>query len=148
MFTAQEEERTRIASELHDNVNQQLAWVLKINLDLLAGEVQGNGARHTSDAIEAVNAISESIRDLAHGLSPPTIRLIGLVPALQGLVRERASHSPSITFTHDRVPITLAPQLALSAFRIVQEAVQNALKHSHATRISVHLSCELITVSC
>ena len=64
------------------------------------------------------------------------------MPALEGLIRERAPYSPSITFTHDRVPTTLPPQLALCAFRIVQEALQNALKHSHATRISVHLSCE------
>ncbi len=141
LLTAQEEERTRIASELHDDISQQLA-TLKCNLDLLAGTVQGEGAPHVGDAIECVNAISGSIRDLSHQLSSPTLRFVGLVAAIKGLVRERAPHSPSITFTHDRVPTILSPELALCAFRIVQEAVQNALKHSHATRISVHLSGE------
>jgi signal transduction histidine kinase len=67
------------------------------------------------------------------------LRLLGLVTALEGLVGECSHHSPRITFTHEDVPESLPPDLALCVFRIVQEALQNALKHSHANTISVHL---------
>ena len=66
--------------------------------------------------------------------------MVGLVPALEGLVGEFSHHGPGITFTHENVPANLPPDLTLCVFRIVQEALQNALKHSQAKTISVHLS--------
>ena len=99
LLTAQEEERTRIASELHDDVNQQVA-TLKLNLELLAGAVHGDGAPHVSEAIKSVNAISESIRDLSHQLSPPRYGWSGwcrLSKDLSGNALPTAPASPSLT---------------------------------------------------
>jgi signal transduction histidine kinase len=62
------------------------------------------------------------------------------VAALEGLRGELNHGNASITFAHENVPKTLPPDLTLCVFRIVQEALQNALKHSHAKNVFVHLS--------
>ena len=82
------------------------------------------------------------MRDLSHRLHPAKLRLIGLVPALQGLQRELSQSGIVITVTHDNVPSTLPPDLTLCLFRIVQEALHNTLRYSGAHVVSVHLSGE------
>ena len=139
LLTAQEGERTRIARELHDDINQQLA-LLKLDLQLLAGMVKGDAETVAGEAAKYADGIAASVRNLSQQLYPPKLRLVGPVAALEELVGEFAHHGPRITFTHESVPANLAPDLALCLFRIVQEALQNALKHSRARTISVHLS--------
>jgi signal transduction histidine kinase len=72
-------------------------------------------------------------------LHPTKLRLIGLVSALQSLQRELSRSDTAITFTHDGVPGDLPPNVTLSLYRIVQEALQNALKYSRAKAINVAL---------
>jgi signal transduction histidine kinase len=139
LLDAQEAERTRIARELHDDISQHLA-VLNLDLHELAGMVQGPAGNVASEAMKYAGDIATSVRNLSHQLYPVKLRLLGLVTALEGLVGEFSHHSPRITFTHENVPESLPPDLALCVFRIVQEALQNALKHSHASTISVHVS--------
>ena len=139
LLTAQEMERTRIARELHDDISQHLA-VLNLDLHQLGDMVQGPAEDVASEARKCADDIATSVRTLAHQLYPAKLRLLGLVTALEGLVGEFAHHSPRITLTHESVPESLPPDLALCVFRIVQEALQNAVKHSHADTISVHLS--------
>jgi two-component system sensor histidine kinase DegS len=83
--------------------------------------------------------LARSVHDLSHRLHPTKLRLIGLVAALQALQREVSRSDTAITFTHDGVPPNLPPDLTLSLFRIVQEALQNALKYSSATTVDVAL---------
>ena len=66
--------------------------------------------------------------------------MLGLVEALNGLQRELSSPEVTLTFTHEGVPPTLPPDLTLCLFRIVQEALQNARKHSDARNVSVDLT--------
>ena len=139
LLTAQETERTRIARELHDDISQHLA-MLNLDLHQLAGMVQGPAETVAGDAVKYADDIATSVRNLSHQLYPARLRVVGLVTALEGLVGEFSHHGPSITFTHENVPTSLPPDLALCVFRIVQEALQNALKHSQANTISVHLS--------
>ena len=65
--------------------------------------------------------------------------MLGLVAALEHLCVELSRAGFTITFTHDLVPSTLAPEVMLCLFRVVQEALQNAIKHSQAKDVSVHL---------
>jgi signal transduction histidine kinase len=139
LLTAQETERARIARELHDDVSQHMA-ILKLDLDQLAGMVQGEAETVAIGAMRSADEVATSIRNLSHRLHPPTLSLVGLVTALEGLISECSHHGPSIAFIHESVPTRLPPDMALCAFRIVQEALQNALKHSRAQTISVHLS--------
>jgi signal transduction histidine kinase len=85
------------------------------------------------------HSLAKSVHDLSHRLHPARLRLIGLVPALQGLQHELSASGIPITFTHDDVPSTLSPDVTVCVFRTVQEALQNALKYSRARQISVRL---------
>jgi signal transduction histidine kinase len=139
LLNAQETERSRIARELHDDISQQMA-LLEIDLELLGGAVQGDAEGLASEVLNRAQSVAKSVHDLSHRLHPAKLRLIGLVAALHGLQRELSQSHIAITFTHDNVPSTLPPDLTLCLFRIVQEALQNAIKYSGAYQVRVHLA--------
>jgi signal transduction histidine kinase len=138
LLSAQDSERARIARELHDDISQQLA-LLAIDLELLSG-AEGDTEELAGGALTRAHGIARSVHDLSHRLHPAKLRLIGLVAALQALPRELSRSGVAIAFSQENVPATLAPDLTLCLFRIVQEALQNALKHSRAHEVSVHLA--------
>jgi signal transduction histidine kinase len=138
LMDAQESERLRIARELHDDVSQQLA-VLKIDLELLCQTTPDRAEVIADEAAKRVQEIGKSVHDLSHRLYPARLRLMGLVPALDGLRSELFQPGISIAFAHDNVPPALRADLTLCLFRIVQEALQNTLKHSQAHTVSVDL---------
>jgi len=138
LLNAQEGERSRIARELHDDVSQQLA-VLKWDLKLLGRAVQGQAQTVAAEAVKRADEIVTSVHDLSHRLHPARLRLMGLVEALDGLQSELSRPDVPITFAHVNVPPILRPDLTLCLFRIVQEALQNALKYSKAHSVSVDL---------
>ena len=139
LLKAQEGERSRIARELHDDVNQQLA-VLTMDLELL-GEAESNEVKRLAgEALLRTQEIAKSVHDLSHSLHPAKLRLIGLIPALQTLRNELQSSGIPITFTHEQVPPSLSGDVTLCLFRVVQEALQNAIKYSKATEIAVTLA--------
>jgi signal transduction histidine kinase len=85
--------------------------------------------------------IARSLHDLSYPLHPAKLHLTGLVPALQSLRHEVSKTEIAFAFTHNNVPSTLPPDLTLCLYRIVQEALQNAIKYSRAREVSVHLTC-------
>ena len=139
LLKAQEEERSRIARELHDDISQQLA-VLTIELKLLRRTAHGHDETAAAEALKRAEDIGTSVHDLSHRLHPARLRVLGLVEALEGLKRELAQPGVTITFTHESVPTPLPPDLTLSLYRIVQEGLQNALKHGKARNVSVDLT--------
>src|SRR4051812_6178560 len=136
LLSAQESERSRIARELHDDISQQLA-LLTIDLELLDEKSIGAGQRLAGDALNRTQHIAKSLHDLSHRLHPARLRLIGLVAAINGLRQELAQSGIAVTLTHENVPPALPPEVTLCLFRIVQEALQNALKHGRARKVSV-----------
>ena len=138
LLSAQEHERSRIARELHDDIGQQVA-LLAIDLELL-GAQGGAAGSPAGEALNRAQAIARSVHDLSHRLHPARLRLIGLVAAVRGLQQELSRSDLAISFTHDRVPPALPPELTLCLFRVVQEALQNALKYSGARQVSVRLT--------
>jgi signal transduction histidine kinase len=144
LFGAQEAERSRIARELHDDVSQRIA-ILTMDLQLLAGfgsEWDAEAEKLAREALERADGIMNSLRDLSRRLHPAMLRLIGLVAALHTLQRELSRPGMSIVFSHEGVPPTLPDDLALGVFRVVQEALQNAARHSGARNVSVRLQGE------
>jgi len=139
LLNAQETERSRIARELHDDINQQVA-LLAIDLELLGGADRFQTKNLADEALNRANALARSVHDLSHRLHPAKLRLIGLVAALQSLQHELSQSEMAITFRHDDVPRTLPPDLTLCLFRVAQEALQNALKYSNAREVVVDLS--------
>jgi signal transduction histidine kinase len=139
LLSAQESERSRIARELHDDISQQIA-LLSMDLELLnTANRGGTDAEGLRDALDRTQDIARSVHDLSHRLHPAKLRLVGLVGALASLPRELAQPGVSITFTHDHVPSNLPHELTLCLFRVVQEAVQNAIKHGAAHKIAINL---------
>jgi signal transduction histidine kinase len=139
LLRAQESERSRIARELHDDISQQMA-LLEIDLELAGDAVDGGRARGMLDGVLGrAHGIAKSVHDLSHRLHPAKLRLIGLVPALQGLQRELSGSGIAITVTHTNLPLTIPQDVTLCLFRIVQEALQNAVKYSQCRTVSVHL---------
>jgi signal transduction histidine kinase len=136
LLNAQETERSRIAGELHDDILQKLA-VLAMELNLSEGV---EPSKFVSEALDRVNDLARSVRDLSHQLHPAKLGLIGLIAALRGLQEEVCRPDITISFAHDNIPTTLLPELTLCLFRIAQESLQNALKHSDARHVTLELS--------
>ncbi len=142
LLNTQEAERARIARELHDDIAQQVA-LLALDLERLEGFGQGRAPtvqRLVREAVDRAHGIARSVHDLSHELHPAKLGLLGLVPALTGLQREVSQPGLTIAFQHDNVPASLPQDVTLCLFRIVQEALQNAAKHSGAREVSVRLS--------
>jgi signal transduction histidine kinase len=136
LLKAQETERARIARELHDDICQRML-LLTIELESIGGV---NPDEPAAEALNIARDIATSLHELSHQLHPTRLRLFGLSLALDRLCLELSRTGIAITYTHDNVPSSLAPDLMLCFFRVVQEALQNAIKHSSAKEVSVHLS--------
>jgi signal transduction histidine kinase len=134
LLAAQDAERSRIALELHDDISQQLA-VLTMNLQMLCGFGPGRDEDAEVVAREALHhadGIARSLRDLSHRLYPTKLRLLGLVPAIASLEHDLTTANMTVRFTHDNVPPGLPHDLTLALYRVVQEALRNAIAHSDA----------------
>ena len=141
LIGAQEAERSRIARELHDDVSQQLG-LLAIDLQLLIA-----GAGHRPDlggiaqsALVRTQGLVKSVHTLSHHLHPAKLHLLGLAGAIGSLQREFSASGMTVAFKHDNVPAVVPPDLALCVYRVVQEGITNAMKHSASHYVSVLLS--------
>ena len=141
VMTAQEEERTHLARELHDDVSQQLA-VLKVDLQLLGRTLDGDSADAVLRSVTQAEAIATSVHDLSHRLHPARLRFMGLASAVESLASELSRTGVSLTVTHDELPPHLDPDLTLAVFRVVQEALHNAVKHGQANDIVIRLRAD------
>ncbi len=137
LLKAQETERSRIARELHDDIGQQVA-LLTIQLELLTSSRLPD-RQMLGTALERSHTIGRSLHSLSHRVHPASLHLVGLVPALHALQHELLGFKMAIAVTHENVPAAVSPDVTLCLFRVAQEAVQNALKHSGAHEVIVHL---------
>lgn len=142
LIAAQEQERTRIARELHDDINQQLAFLAMSLDDVRRTPSASVAAIHSRlEQIETrTSEIAKSIQALSHRLHSSKLEYLGLVAALRGFCREFSDqHHVDVTFTHDPIPDNLPPEIALCLFRVAQAALVNAFKHSGVESYHVHL---------
>ncbi len=140
LIAAQEEERTRIARELHDDLSQRMALLL-IGLDQLMQQVTETSHREQVAMLaNAADEISTELRNISHQLHPAKLEALGLVAALSSHCRELSSrHRLQIRFEQHDIPAQLPPDLTLCLYRILQEALHNVLKHSGAVKAAVIL---------
>ncbi len=142
LIRAQEEERARIARELHDDFSQRLA-LLSIGLGQLWKKLPESGAEERTSILELLKGlkeISSDIHSLSHELHSSKLEHVGLVPALHGLCREFGEkHQITIHFYDRGLPSNLSKDVALCLFRVAQESLGNVVKHSDAKDASVEL---------
>jgi PAS domain S-box-containing protein len=141
IFTLQDEERKRVAAELHDGLGQSLA-IIK-NRAQLGLRSQANPERIIEQleeiAATATAAILE-VREIAHNLRPYELDRLGLGAAIESMV-ERVSNSTPISLSADleRMEDLLSPEAETSVYRIVQEALSNVIQHSRATAARIEI---------
>lgn len=141
LLQAQEEERRRIARELHDSIGQRVAMIAMGIQQLGAAKlVSAQRDLIISQLGQETLNLSSEIQALSHGLHSPQLDFLGLEAAIEAMCCElRGRHDLDIQFTHEHVPKSLPPDVALALFRITQEGLQNALKHSGVKRFVVWL---------
>lgn len=142
MLSAQEEERARIARELHDDINQQIALLAS---ELHAVNRRSSGeerrSRKSLDSLAArVSRIGNEVQAISHRLHSSHLEYLGLASAAGILCRDfRIKHGAEVVFTCEGIPRDLPKDISLCLYRVLQEALQNALKHSEAQQYKVEL---------
>ena len=145
LVAAQEEERRKLSRELHDHVGQMLT-ALRMELGRIerVGKA-ANAALGTTvaECRQLVDNMVHTVRDLALGLRPSMLDDFGLQPALEWLARDftRRSHVPVELVVSGSLD-DLGDQHRTAAYRIVQEALTNCVRHAKATHITVNLKSE------
>ena len=142
LIRAQEEERSRIARELHDDLNQRLG-LLAFELGQLHDSLS-EGDHELMERLDRVRQdtddISEDVHRLSHNLHSSILENLGLVPAVRNLCMEFSEqHGIKVEFEEGKVPSGLSSEVALCLFRIVQECLRNVARHSRARLARVWL---------
>ena len=142
LIGAQEKERSRLASEIHDDFSQRLALLaLGLgNVEEKIGTSPAEAARLVHDLLNSASEIGADLHTLSHRLHSSTLEALGLVPGVSALCKEfAAQQSIEIDFVSDNIPSSVRPDVALCLFRIVQEGLRNIKKHSGALKAQVLL---------
>ena len=141
LIEAQEQERTRIGRELHDDIGQRLA-LLAVQLQqlhedtLILPEVRSRMGEFQKQTVE----IAVDIQSLSHELHSAKLQYLGITGAIRGFCREFAEQQKlEIDFNAHDLPSPLSPDISLCLFRVLQEALHNSAKHSRVRHLEVRL---------
>ena len=142
LIEAQDQERHRIARELHDDLGQELALV-KVMLDRLTGESDAPLKSTLAGLSSRVSAISDTTREISHDLFPRQLEYLGLQQAVRKLCDEvQRGKEISVHLTIGNLPDQLQPSTSLSLYRIAQETLHNIITHSQAKNVQVELASD------
>ena len=142
LIAAQEEERRRIARELHDEVGQVLS-ALKVEVEVAQRSITaaGGSPRVLGEAQAMADGALKTVRSLSQLLHPATLDDLGLAAAIDSSLRGLARRQEIRAELHQKdLPDRLPRDVELAAYRIVQEAITNVGKHANATQCHVHLT--------
>ncbi len=145
LIHAQEEERSRLARELHDDFNQRLA-MLAFDLERASQMIADSpllARERLRDLWSRAAGLGDDLHSLSHRLHSSTLESLGLALGLSSFCREFTEQQGiQVDFVHDNISPGINPDVALCIFRIVQEALRNVKKHSGANRAEVYLRGE------
>ena len=145
LIEAHEEERNWIARELHDDINQRLA-LLAVELERLNQDPSDTSKlrREIAEGIKQLNDIAGDVQALSHRLHSSKLEYLGLAAAAALFCKELSDRQKvKIDFCSENIPKDLPEEISICLFRVLQEALKNAVKHSGSLHIQVSLRVEL-----
>ncbi|MCB0807341.1 MAG: sensor histidine kinase, partial [Bacteroidales bacterium] len=142
VIDAQEEERQRIAKDLHDGVGQQVS-AIKLHLQNIAKNVQHSTNNFNTEFQKISGMITDTgneIRSISHRMMPRALTELGLISALEDMIDKSFTYSKiSCTFEHHGLNERLPTNLEIGLYRIAQELINNIIKHSAAHKVDIQL---------
>jgi PAS domain S-box-containing protein len=140
LLHAQEQERARIARELHDDIGQRVALLANELKDFSEGPLRLLHGPQTKRLQKHAVEIADDIQALSHELHSSKLELLGMAAAMKSFCDEFAhQHHVDVDFAMRDVPGQLPPDISLCLFRVLQEALHNSAKHSGARHVEVQL---------
>jgi signal transduction histidine kinase len=145
LITAQDEERTRIARDLHDDVSQQLAGVSiavsGIKRRLSDHQTGDDLQQELADLQQQTLGLARNVRNLSHDLHPTVLQHLGLVKGLTSYCSElERAHGVAMRCRAEGDFASISPEAALCVYRIAQESLRNVIAHAGAKRADVQLT--------
>jgi two-component system, NarL family, sensor kinase len=140
VLEGQEDERRRIARELHDGVGQTLAGI-KLNWEDMSGKFKKpENIEKIGKLSELLDSVSSEVRSISHQMMPKELEQFGLIPALESMLNGTLNNT-KIKFSLQQFGMDerLYPEIELSLFRISQELTSNVIRHSQAKNVDVQL---------
>lgn len=144
MISAQEDDRARIARDLHDDISQRLHGA-SIGIEV-ALRTAATNPDHTAERLGLVQTqldeVAEDARSMSHELHPATLELLGITAALEGLCEDfESKYGVAVQVSvAESVQQEVSAEMALCLFRIAQEALRNVAKHADASEAALELS--------
>jgi PAS domain S-box-containing protein len=146
LIKAHEEERGRIARELHDDINQRLALLANgvQEFEQAASSIRDPALKNQLRALwRLTNEIATDIQHMSHQLHPSKLHYLGLAAAIRDLCNEFSlKHKIQVECVVRDLPQDLDENVSLNLFRTVQESLRNVFKHSQARHVKVELACQ------
>jgi PAS domain S-box-containing protein len=142
LITAQEDERRRVARELHDDFGQRAAlmsWRVA-ELGKITDRMSAAARREVELLQEDLNRLASGLRDVSHQLHPSVIADLGLATALGEIVEQHRAHDVDVSLVTRDVPATMPTEVATGLYRIAQEALRNAAQHAPEAPVLITLS--------
>ena len=141
LFTVQEEERQRVARELHDDVSQRLSHLQILLHEIKADRYQKEDMKRLQQMRTEIESLNTDVRQISHRLHSAILQDLGLSPALKAMVQEFGEREKMpVTFASHELPETWSPRTSMAIFRIAQEALRNVSKHAGKTHVKVTLT--------
>jgi len=141
IISLQEQERANLSRELHDELGQQLT-ALRLEFDAMKKQAPELAARGFAESLSGmVERITEELRRICKGLRPSVLDDLGLCAAIGALTRD-VENRTGLALDIDLAPISehiVPPRVAIHVYRVLQESLNNIVKHSHADRAAVRL---------
>jgi signal transduction histidine kinase len=138
VIAAQEEERKRLARELHDETSQQLT-ALGMQLDLIGRALTTDAALSTrlADTRQLVGRMVDDLHRVIYDLRPSMLDDLGLLPAIRWYAERLTKRGIAVQFEFPETPPDLSPEARIALFRVVQEALSNVERHARAETVLV-----------
>lgn len=144
LITAQEDERRRLARELHDDFGQRMA-ILGMQADRASGKIHLS-PQEAADLLQGIREqaadLNQALREMSHRLHPPLLEDLGLIPGLRSLIDSFRAEGAEISFGAPAEIPQPSLNVTMALYRIAQEALRNATKYAQGAPIHLHLGIQ------